>query len=95
MTGAFVILVIGEALTRRSSLPDARSEWVGILLLALACAGLIAAFKWEWQGGLLSVAALGLFTAMVALNADIVLWLAAIPGLLFVADWFARRRSHA
>jgi hypothetical protein len=91
MAAAFVFLVLGELATVRSSLPPNRSDWFGMLLLGIACFALLFAFKWEWQGAVLSLAALGLFARLIAQRTDIVLWVASVPAFLFLADWLLRK----
>jgi hypothetical protein len=59
--------------------------------------GLIVALKWEGLGGLINVACvIGWQIALHAVKSDsgtgIVFYLTAIPGLVFIALWYAERR---
>jgi len=62
-----------------------------------ATLGLIVALKWEGLGGLINVACvIGWQIALNVVKSDsgtgIVFYLTAIPGLIFIALWYAERR---
>ncbi len=69
-------------------------DWVGLSLLFVCIAAMLVAWKWEFPGSLVSLAALAAFAAVVQMNHYDVLFIAAIPSLLFLADW-ELRRVHA
>lgn len=69
-------------------------DWVGMALLLACIAGMLAAWKWELPASLVSLFALGAFAAVVRMNRYDVLFIAAIPNLLFLLDW-ELRRFHA
>lgn len=66
-------------------------DWVGMLLLLGAVAGMVLAWKWEFPAALISLFALGAFAAVVHMNRYDVLVIAAIPNILFLLDWKLRR----
>ena len=69
-------------------------DWVGLALLFVCIAGMLVAWKWEFPAALVSLFALGTFAAVVHMNHYDVLFIAAIPSLLFLADW-KLQRVHA
>lgn len=69
-------------------------DWVGMALLFACIAGMLAAWKWELAAALVSLLALGAFAAVVRMNRYDVLFIAAIPNLLFLLDW-ELKRFHA
>jgi hypothetical protein len=69
-------------------------EWVGMVLLVGAVAGMLLAWKWEFPSALISLFALGAFAAVVHMQNYMVLAMAAIPNILFLLDW-RLRRSHS
>jgi hypothetical protein len=69
-------------------------EWVGMVLLVGAVAGMLLAWKWEFPSALISLFALGAFAAVVQMQNYWVLAMAAIPNILFLLDW-KLRRSHS
>lgn len=69
-------------------------EWVGMVLLFGAVAGMLLAWKWEFPAALISLFALGAFAAVVHVHRYDVLIIAAIPNILFLLDW-KLRRPHA
>jgi len=66
-------------------------EWVGMVLLFGAVAGILLAWKWELPAALFSLCALGAFAAVVHMHNYEVLAFAAIPNILFLLDWKLRR----
>ncbi len=92
IAGGFLLIVAGEMLSPHSNPPSQLREWVGILLLASTCAGMLLAWRWELPGALLSLASLAAFTAFIAFRRHTVHMVLALPGLLFIADWLLSRR---
>lgn len=68
--------------------------WLGMVLLFACIAAMLAAWKSELRAALLSLFALGAFAAVVRMNRYDVLFIAAIPNLLFLLDW-ELKRFHA
>jgi len=66
-------------------------DWVGMVLLFACIATMLIAWKWELPAALLSLFALGAFAAVVRMNRYDVLFIAAIPNLLFLLDWELQR----
>lgn len=69
-------------------------DWLGLALLFVCILAMLVAWKWELPAALVSLLALGTFAALVHMNHYDVLFIAAIPSLLFLADW-KLRRLHA
>jgi len=70
-------------------------EWVGMVLLFGAVAGMLLAWKWEFPSALISLLALVAFAAVVHMQRYDVLVIAAIPNILFLLDWKLRRLHSA
>jgi hypothetical protein len=90
----FVALTFGDLLNPHSVGPSTLQEWAGITLLTATCAGMVLACRWEFQGAALSLTSLVVFTLIIRMGHHTVLFVLATPGMLFLADWFLRRR-HA
>jgi len=69
-------------------------EWVGMVLLFGAVAGMLLAWRWEFPAALISLFALGAFAAVVHMQRYDILVIGAIPNILFLLDW-KLRRSHS
>jgi len=52
-----------------------------------AIAGMLLAWEWEYPATLISLFALETFAAVVHMNRDDLLAVAAIPDVLFLPDW--------
>lgn len=91
IAGGFVALAVGEMLSPQSSPPSKLTEWTGIILLTVACAGMLMAWRWELPGAVLSLASLAAFALMIRMGHHRVLFVMASPGTLYVADWLLRR----
>jgi len=70
-------------------------EWVGMVLLVGAVAGMLLAWKWEFPPALISLFALVAFAAVVHMQNYVVLAIAAIPNILFLLDWKLRHLHSA
>jgi hypothetical protein len=93
--GVFLRVLAGEYMAPQSGPPASWVDWVGAGLLLIAVAGMILAWKWDLTGALISLAALVLHISVVRNRTYAVIWLAAIPAALFLADWFLRRPRQA
>jgi len=88
---AFLAFVIGEPVGSLRVIQF--REWVGMVLLFAAVAGMLLAWKWELPAALFSLSALGAFAVVVHMHNYEVLAFAAIPNILFLLDWQLRRRQ--
>jgi hypothetical protein len=52
---------------------------------------MLLAWRWELAGAALSLASLVAFTMLIRMGHHTVLYVLAIPGTLFLADWLVRR----
>ncbi len=94
VAGAFTILFFGEVLTPHSGGPSTFLEWAGIILMFLACTAMLAAWRWEFAGGLVSVTALGIIALVIRGNHTFhrVILTMAVPGILYMLHWLARNK---
>jgi len=93
VAGGFVLLIFGEFIQPHS--PSGILASTAIPLLTLTCTGMLLAWRWELPGAVMSLGALVAFMLMVRMGHHGVLFVLAAPGILFLADWMARRRTHA
>jgi len=92
VAGTYVMFVLGEFFPHTHSGPPTHfREWAGIVLLTSAIVAMLAAWKWELAGALVSLAALAAFVVVVRMRNYEVVAVVAIPGLLFACDWVLRR----
>jgi len=89
--GGYVVLIIGEFTHPHSGPPTKFMEWFSISLFAVAMISVMAAWKWELQGALLSLCALLSWVLIVRMSNYGVVWVAASPGILFLAHWLAAK----
>jgi len=89
--GAFLYFVVNEFLRPHTGPTTAFVEWGDIVLLFVALAGVILAWKWELTGALIALAALVLHVSLVRYHTYAVIWFAVIPAALYLADWVLRR----
>lgn len=87
----FLVTLVREFLAPQSGPPASFVEWTGVVLLLVAAAGMILAWKWGLTGALISLAALVLHISVVRSRTYAVIWFAAIPLVLFVVDWVLHR----
>lgn len=87
VAGTFLVLVAGEMINPFSGPPTEFREWAGIVLLVAAVAGMLAAWKWELPGALLSLLTLAAFVPVVGIRRYDLVGFAAIPDVLFLSDW--------
>jgi hypothetical protein len=91
LAGMYLFMISAEILHPHSGPPSHWKEWVGIGLLSLACLAPLVAWKWEFEGAVLSLAALAAFVAMVRFRDFGVPAMISVPALLFLADYGLRR----
>jgi len=90
-SGAFLYFVVSEFLRPHSDPSSPFVEWADVVLLVTALAGVLLAWKWELTGALVALAALVLHVSLVRYHTYAVIWFAAIPAVLYLADWLLRR----
>jgi len=95
VAGSFLLLLAGEFFSPYAGLPTKLREWAGIVLLLAAIIGMLAAWKWELPGALLSLLTLGAFVKVAGMHRYGVVVFAATPGMLFLADCLLRHRRSA
>jgi len=89
VAAVFLAFVVGQP---PGPLPDILSrEWVGMVLLFGAMVAMLLAWRWEFPAALISLFALGAFAAVVHMQRYDVLFVAAIPNILFLLDWKLRQ----
>ncbi|MFH1071343.1 MAG: hypothetical protein V1794_17120 [Candidatus Glassbacteria bacterium] len=90
--GAFFVEHL-QWFARPSELPPARVIIHMFYHLAMLL-GFLAALKWELAGGLVMIAASGLFFIGLSVPHSYLFWATyAIPALLFIASWKLRRAA--
>lgn len=100
IAGLYFMLMAGEIVSPHSGPPSTPAEWAGIVLASASCVAMLAAWRWELPGAVVSLAALILFVAVIRFRSfqdyDVVA-LAALPGVLYLMDWWVRRwmAAHA
>jgi hypothetical protein len=87
----FLVIMIKEFLAPQSGPASGFAEWAGISLLLVAVAGMLLAWKWDLTGALIALAALVLHVAVVRHRSYDVMWFAAVPAVLYLANWLLRR----
>jgi hypothetical protein len=87
VTGGFFFLFAGEVFEPHAPSPASTVEWFAIACLAMSILGMLVAWKWELPGALISLCSLGAFVSMVHMRVHLPIFLMAIPGFLFLADW--------
>jgi hypothetical protein len=85
VVATFLMIVASEFFPPFHSGPPQRFlDWFGIALLGFAVSGLVIAFRHERIGGILSLACLAVFSAMITMPDRRVLLAFAVPGVLFL-----------
>ena len=87
----FLLIIVLEFLAPQSGPPSRLVDWAGAILLFVAVVGLILAWKWDFTGALIALAALVLHVSLVRYHTYAVIWFGAIPAVLYLADWVLRR----
>lgn len=93
IVGGILFLAVGEIVSPHSGPPTQIRDYLGFVLLALTLIGMLLAWKWELAGALLSLAALMAFSAMVHMQRFDVVFVIAVPGILFLLDFALRHGS--
>jgi hypothetical protein len=84
-----VMIGIGEGMPNPFKQPPAVQ--VGFLALALLMIGILAGWRWELTGGVISLAGWCLFLASVKCRLTCFVWALALPGILYVISALLRR----
>ncbi len=93
--GFFSFLFLNEFTSPHGNPPVTFVEWIGILLLTLACVGMLIAWREELLGASISLLALLALMLMVTFNQYAAVGILAIPGTLYLLDWSLRyHRIH-
>lgn len=94
IAGFFVFMAMGEMASPHAGPAPTLFELRGIALLATAALALLAAWRWELAGALVSLGALAVDAVTIrgSRTFHLALLSMAIPGILYCADWLARRR---
>jgi hypothetical protein len=94
LVGLTLILAIGEGVPNLFTQPFVIQ--LGFLALALVLSGILLAWRWEFLGGIMSLAGWVLFVLVesVSLRQSVFFILLGIPGLLFLGSSFLRCHSE-
>ena len=97
LVGVVIVIFIGEGF---NPLRLKGSEVLQMVLYWTACVGMVLAWRWTVIGGALSLSGMMLFfTVELAVTGGfprgLFFYLMPLPGLLFLADGFMRRRITA
>ncbi len=88
LTGLFLLFVSGEIATPHGGARATPLEYLAMLFLLLAVMGMMFAWRQELAGALLSLAALAAFGVTIEWMTAV--FLAMVPGVLYLADWGVR-----
>jgi hypothetical protein len=95
VVGTFLLFLAGNLINPYSGPPTEFREWAGLALLFAVVIGMLAAWKWELSGALLSLLALAAFVPVVRMHRYDVVAFAAIPAILYLCDWWLRHKVPA
>jgi hypothetical protein len=89
--GAYLLVVIGDLLQPHATGPSTFLEWTSIVLMTTVCFALLVAWRWEWQGAVVSLMALVLVAFLIRGSSTfhLALLVMALPGMLYAVDWLA------
>jgi hypothetical protein len=94
--GWFFVGQIQEWVIQPSAQTLPLAVWIGQTLYLLILAGLLIGFRWELAGGLLVV---GAAVPLFANSEPLLIPMAIMPGLLYIACWFGgrplKRQAHS
>src|ERR1051326_4877957 len=65
-----------------------------VVLMTATCAGMLIAWRSEVPGGVISLASLAAVTTLIRMGHHGVLFVLAIPGVLYKADWMFAAVGH-
>ncbi len=88
----YVAIVVGHLIEPEGTSPTMLREWLGILLLSIACLAVVIAWRWPLAGGLVSLAGLIAFVIVIRLQQPLVIAAVAIPAVLSIFAALAGRR---
>lgn len=94
VAGGFLFMMLGEILTPHSGAPSHWREWLGLVLITIACLSPLLAWKWEMEAAVLSLAALAAWVTIVQFRLDRgakVVAVMAVPACLFLLDWAVKK----
>ena len=94
VASTFIVLLVEQLINPYSGPPTEFREWAGIVLLTTAILGMLAAWKWELHGALLSLLTLAAFDPVVGMRRYDIVGFAAIPGILYLTDWLLRHKRR-
>jgi hypothetical protein len=92
LAGLYFLILAGEFYAPHAGAPTEFREWAGIFLLTACVAGMIVAWRHELPGALLSLLTLIAFGFVVHIRNYALLFVVAVPALLYLADWVIRRQ---
>ena len=88
-----IVIAIGEGMPNPFTQPPAVQ--IGFLALAMILIGILAGWRWELAGGILSLAGWCLFVGSVvgAKRLNVFISLLALPGILYLISAWLRRQN--
>src|SRR5690242_19976672 len=91
VASAYLLIVLGDLSQPHSVGPSTFLEWTSIVLMTTACAALLVAWRWEWQGAAVSLMALVLVAFLIrgSHTFHLALLVMALPGMLYALDCLA------
>ena len=91
----FLVIVIGIGEGLPNPLTQPLSVQIGFLALALILTGILAGWRWELAGGIISLASWFLFVGSVvgAKRLNVFISLLALPGICYLISAWLRRHS--
>jgi len=95
VAGAYIFIEAGEIMHPHSIPPSTILERTGFVLVNTACAGMLAAWRWDLPGAALSVTALVAFKLLIWEGHREAAFVFTVPGFLFLVDWVLRRPLEA
>ncbi len=94
LAGVFVIFFLGELFVPHSGAPATPREWLGIVLITIACCAPVFALHHELRTAALSLAALAGFWLLVDFASWPVAAVLALPGALHLLHALMERPGH-
>ena len=96
VASAYLLIVIGDLSQPHATGPSTFLHWLSFALMTTACAALLIAWRWEWQGAAASLISLTLIAFLIrgSNTFHLALLAIAVPGVLYGADWFAHHRRQ-
>ena len=94
LAALFIIIFFGELIAPHSNASPAAVEWLGIILIAIACCVPALTVRHELRGALFSLAALGGFFLLADVSKWPVALVLALPGALHLVHALMERPGH-